>query len=1012
MQNRIEWLVVVLAVSVWTGACNNDSPEESEPLSDVLRGSDLLGDNVDSPPEFHHVKMDLGDYTKGTPGAFVRQISDPADLLKGDTAQGQIGDWIMGNAKARFIIQGVDRHSTPCPYGGNVIDAAYKGAEGFGNDVMGEACTFLQLGRTLLPEHFEVLADGSDGPAILAVTGDDTLLDSLNIGSLMKSFVGDAISLPVEPEIDLEMTITHYFILSGDSNALRQITAFRNEGKTTSYLVFGDLVDSGGTVEFFNPASQKKGFGYSGFTPEVMDFLAFRGSSGSYAYVPEPKEDGAPNASYLAISGVAGIAVGGDSILTMLTQTPDALRENSATVVTEPGKTSSVMRTLVVGNNALSTITDTIYDLRKIKTGTVEISVEDEDGKPVPGLRVSMGSSGAVTQGVSDDNGVLTARLPAGDYKLMTDRAERRVLKQDTFTVANGEKATAKVTVEAQGHLNITVVDTLGEPTSAKVTVMCNGGCLEPPNSQQRDVSFDKLPAGVQAVVFLNVDGKSKIPVPSGEYRVAITRGPLWSAWPDNELSGQSVKVTSGKSTDVNATIQKVVPTPGWLSGDLHVHAINSPDSPIDNKGRVRSMLAEGVDVLVSSDHDYITDFGPTVKALGATHQISTVAGEELTTFDYGHFNVFPIPVDPEDLVGGAIDWGNGEEDNMHPVEIFETLQAFDGEQVVQINHPIGGYFTIIKLDAATGHTQAPPSQFRIADTDPDPETGDTGMFSDKWTAVELMNGLNGSRFYDMAGYWFTLLSRGLIRTGTAVSDTHRAISTQSGGSRTYVYVGEDHDTPDSFDENVFAKQLNAGHATGSNGPFVEFFAENPAGDKVMVGETLTMDEPDEVTFSARVSIPLWMNVSRVELVGNVTDVNPKPGSMDPTKFEPLEGVDVVLDDGHVVDNQRYEVTVTIPQKVDADGWYIVLVHGTASSEDNMFPVVPSTSVKPFAFSNPILVDVGNDGWKAPLNPKKESRETKSSNEHHPAPSARRVINLNEAQALLEHLRHTRNCSN
>ena len=96
------------------------------------------------------------------------------------------------------------------------------------------------------------------------------------------------------------------------------------------------------------------------------------------------------------------------------------------------------------------------------------------------------------------------------------------------------------------------------------------------------------------------------------------------------------------------ATLGRIVDTTGWMSADLHVHAINSTDSAVRNSLRAANFLAEGVDVLLSTDHEVITDFAPIVRELGAEQLMATMIGEEVTTFSHGHFNAFPLVRDRE----------------------------------------------------------------------------------------------------------------------------------------------------------------------------------------------------------------------------------------------------------------------------------------------------------------------------------------------------------------------------
>ncbi|MBM4345793.1 MAG: hypothetical protein FJ100_20675, partial [Deltaproteobacteria bacterium] len=256
----------------------------------------------------------------GSAGAYVRKIADAKDLIGGAAAQGKPGDFILGNGVVRYIVQGDDRHQGPCPWGGTVLDAdVVRKAGEPGHDNVGEYCLLFHLGRTLLPKQFEILADGSaGGPAVLRVTGPDTENDFIHLTGLVAAFVGSAIELPLNPDEDLPLTISRYFILRADSPVLQVVTAMRNEGTAEIVTHVGELADSGGQVEFFNPLSKMAGFGYGGFGSEPMAFLGFRGKDSSHLLSPAPAADGGPGGAYLSVSGVAGMLFGATDLLGLL----------------------------------------------------------------------------------------------------------------------------------------------------------------------------------------------------------------------------------------------------------------------------------------------------------------------------------------------------------------------------------------------------------------------------------------------------------------------------------------------------------------------------------------------------------------------------------------------------------------------------------------------------------------------------------------------------------------------
>ena len=43
---------------------------------------------------------------------------------------------------------------------------------------------------------------------------------------------------------------------------------------------------------------------------------------------------------------------------------------------------------------------------------------------------------------------------------------------------------------------------------------------------------------------------------------------------------------------------------------------------------------------------------------MGAAGVLGTATGEEITTFDYGHFNGWPLSIDPNQVNHGAVDFG------------------------------------------------------------------------------------------------------------------------------------------------------------------------------------------------------------------------------------------------------------------------------------------------------------------------------------------------------------------
>lgn len=926
------------------------------------------------------VAVDLAPYVSGVASGrtFAKEATTEEDLVSGPAQTGSIGDYVIGNEVARFVVRGPKRVMGPCPWGGAVLDGDIVRDDGEpGQDNMGATCVFVNIGRTQRVDRVQVLADGSDGcPAIIAMTGKDTVNDFLNAPNLLKTY-GINIEIAFDPDKDLSLAMTTYYIVRPHETTMRVVTAMRNDGDETQPIIAGDVIDSGGVVEFFNPVSSLKGFGYSSIAPETMDFMGFVGQHSSHGYAPPLKTNNegkmGPGAAYLAVSGVVGCVIGTTDAFTTLLS--DLSQPVEGVVMLAPGDTTTIDRVLAVGTGSLTSVTDAIFSARGVETGRVVGFVHDPDKKGVADVRVSfINEEGrAETQAKSEVDGTFSANLKPGVYTLKIWSESRALLAESSVSIDAGAETNVDVPVTGAGIVEVFCEDTKAAPLPCKVTVMCDGACPWFASSLVRDVGTDNDYKNLYQ--FTGMDGKARFELAPGPYRVIATRGPEYSVWPVDvhETNGSLVDVKTGETTSLTATLARVVDTTDWLSGDFHVHGINSPDAPVSLDDRVRTFLGEGVDVLVSTDHDFISDYAPTVNKLGAASLLATMIGEELTTFDYGHYNGFPLEVDPASSNGGAVDWGNGEANGKHPDAIFDALHAFAGDQVVQINHAESGYFGSTKLNPITGVTLSDPAFFRLDPVVPDPVTGNTYLWSEKFTAMEIYNGHSESKLRRLFNYWVTFLNRGFRVTATAVSDTHKMIKSEAGGPRTFVHM-PGMATVRPFAQTSFVQAVNDGRAFGSNGPIVTVDIHKTDDVKASIGETLVVDEAGPVTLKVSIQTPAWYRVNRLRVFSNVTDATFEDGwkindawptSVAEKSFQMTEDdLKPGIEGGDTY--QRYVKMVELTLEVTVDSYFVVVVDST-TEDGSLWPYLRSKGVMALAYTNPVFVDVGGDGWTPPV---------------------------------------------
>lgn len=1003
-------LIVAISLSV---ACGSDDKDDDFDTVDVVDNSDV--DDVDEAPgvelpEGVAVPIDLVEHLADAPDAAagsmkVFQLQEGDAVPTSEVAEARAGDWVLENDRVKIYVEGVKRAMSPCPYGGNIIDAQVKGPDGtLSEDNVGEICLMVNVGQTFAPERFDVVLDGANGgPVVLAISGTLQLLDFIDIKTMADSFAPGLINqVAIDPDDIMPNKVTRYLILMPGQTHVRVLEALHNTGDTARHLVTGHLMRGGGHGNYFNPISRLNGWGYTSLglgnlSGDPLPFVAFAGPSGGYAYVPKPDANLLPAAgdfprggTQAAVAGVSLSMLGLDDVAATLLAKSEQLAVMPGLLHLEPDEVGVVEHREYFGGGALSSITDSIYPYLVEETGTLQGKVSAGDGAGVAGAKVTaVNSKGqAMSQAITDEEGRYQMVLPADDYQVRA-RFEARVSVADaSATVGADASAEADVVLKDGATIRVAIQTPDGAPTPGRVSLFCEGPCNDVPTSLEADITFDPLPVGFAQVRWTDVQGKVDLNVAAGTYRVSVSRGMEWSVWPASapDDGGFLVEIADGELKELTPEIAHVVDTTGVVNGDFHVHGITSADSVVRPDNRVLGFMGDGVDVLVSTDHDYIFDYAPTVAALGAQDEIVSMVGVEITTPNIGHFNSFPLIRDPAHSRGGALDWGPGIGSyNLSPAEMFDWMDEQGGgaeHRVKQINHPD---WTIpsLRADLLRGFTYASAESRRMEPSEPDPVTGDTGLWSDNFNAFEVMNGPTMSKLWTVMRWWLTMISRGFTPTGTAVSDTHMLYSDLGGSPRTFVFVDPAHDTPATFDEAHFAQAIIEGRAIGSNGPFFRVVLENSEGVRASLGDTIESGD-GELTAYVSVDVPEWMPVDTIDIYSNLPaeDIITAPGqeksspipptSSHPIEFEASDLVEVASGD---VSHKHWVKTVEIPLSITEDAYVIVVVRAQ-DPQASMWPVIPQAELKPFAFSNPIFVDADGNGYDNP--PLAELAETTS----------------------------------
>jgi hypothetical protein len=473
--------------------------------------------------------------------------------------------------------------------------------------------------------------------------------------------------------------------------------------------------------------------------------------------------------------------------------------------------------------------------------------------------------------------------------------------------------------VSPGGELRVAIVDAdTRRPLTARLLVRGIDGTIDP--------SFgpDYRASGAGPVIDA-LRGEVLTPLPSGRYRVAATKGIEWS------VDAKIVDIAPGRVTDVELAPRHVVPTPGVLGCDLHVHARPSFDTPVTPEDRVLSLVAAGIDFAVPTEHNVVGDYSSALETLDLRGELSSVPGVEVTTYGkgFGHFGVFPYPpgapVPPyKHTTMGAI---------------FRVVRS-DPSRYFQLNHPRLpkgiGYFANIGFDPG-----APRARIRRRiDFD----------------GIEVFNGYDDEapeRVDQVLRDYWALLDFGWRYTATGSSDSHRIQFHWAGYPRTMVTV-DPHATGDADDRQVdplvVVSSIKKGHATVTDGPIIELeLAGARPGDEV--------DTTDDVLRGhLRVRAAPWIDVTRIEIVVGQIGAAPGtgPGIVEtfdvpsrPTRLGPEPGTLEQAQERTI----RFDRDIEVPVGPD-NGWVQVIVRGDRRMDD----VLPFMPAAPLAFTNPVYV--------------------------------------------------------
>lgn len=502
------------------------------------------------------------------------------------------------------------------------------------------------------------------------------------------------------------------------------------------------------------------------------------------------------------------------------------------------------------------------------------IVIEEGDADTPPDARVPW------TQVTPDADGHFRARVPAGRSYRLEVRAFGRAVATRVASVENEPIDVGSIAIEPAGTLELHVtVD--GVADHAQVFVHPADEATDEAVRAKLFDGYDECApllgspvGGSPACNRVLVHDSVTVEVPPGRYDLFATAG-LFAT-----LDRQTVEIESGEHVRVELAIERLPIAPaGTLSADFHVHGAASFDSTLPDFDRVQSFLAAGIDVIAATDHDVVWDYQDARRALDADSRIRIMVGLETTghiLFDLtpgaslpqviGHWNVWPLPFVPDAPYRGA-PW----DELVEPGQLFDRFVEAGWPRetgVIQLNHPWAAaqFGRDLGFPRAVGVDARLPLPTEYDGTGPGLvlRTPPGATFSNAdYHAQEVMNGTANDDFFPYRAYWFYLLNQGIVRAGTANSDSHSLVDSVLGTPRNLVWTDQ---TVADFDEAAFNRAVREGRMIGTNGPIIEL-ATTDAGGRLRTPSLEAFAPAQDAVLSIRVSAAPWVPVEEVRII-------------------------------------------------------------------------------------------------------------------------------------------------
>jgi hypothetical protein len=578
--------------------------------------------------------------------------------------------------------------------------------------------------------------------------------------------------------------------------------------------------------------------------------------------------------------------------------------------ILDPGQSFEARYTLLADPDG-KRLLERVYSLLGVPAVPAQLEFRDFRGKTMEAVVEDLETGMVFFRTFLGNQPSLEIALPEGNY--LTRANFFPAVVEKLLVVRAGGANSVRLEDPPKGRVRVRIRDASGAFVPGKVTLIGLDPTRSPYFEPENPLKTGRSMETVKNSCYPQEAGKS-ILLPAGTYLAVASRGPEYG------VDQKVIEVFTDREQEVLFRVDRVLEKTGLLSLDPHLHTQFS-DGSVRIPERLRSLVAEGVDLAVATDHNYVADYSTALRELRLDPYLAVASGDEVTPRDsYVHLSVYPIS--PQE---------GREADGAFPVPLLTGplgpfLAAVRGRYpgaLLQLNHPRSGNLGL----------------FNNARLDPDSAAVADAGFDLSFDLIEVMN---GAAFFDgneeTVLDWFHLLNRGYRFGIIGSSDSHDTAGNEPGYSRTYVSYAGGGAAPDW---EALAGALKGGRAFISNGPLVELLVNGRYGP----GDTFT-EKGGRVDVAMKVRAAPWVSVDELRVI-----VNGERTLILPVKRE---------------DGKPAAVSREVSFRLDRDAYLAVEVLGMSS----LYPVVQQSSrsgsyrnaALPYALTNPVFVDVDGNG--------------------------------------------------